>query len=408
MGDRRVIFHVDMDAFFASVEQMDNPSLQGKPVLVGHDGSRGVVAAASYEARQFGCRSALPMVVAKRRCPQAIVVPVRGSRYREISAAVFDIFDRYSPMVEPLSIDEAFLDMTGSERLLGPPRDVARKLKDEIRDQVGLAASVGVAPNKFLAKLASDLEKPDGLTVIWQEDIEGVLSPLPVSRLWGIGPVAQNKLENLGVRTIGQLRQVHVPTLVRRFGDHAHHMLRLARGEDDRPVVCDHEAKSIGQEQTFGQDLTDPDAIRAVLLEQVEQVARRLRKHGLFARCVTLKIRFGEFETITRSATRPFATQSTDELWQTSREIFNKWQQNSFRPVRLIGMTASQLSTDEGQLGLYDEAGREKRRKIDEVADQIVARFGKGSLHRGGTAHKARPNKLGTSLRSEDDPRNQA
>ena len=403
MASERVIFHVDMDAFFASVEQMDNPALKGKPVLVGHDGSRGVVAAASYEARVFGCHSALPMAIAKRRCPQAIIVPVRGSRYRDVSAQVFDIFDRYSPLIEPLSIDEAFLDMTGTQRLLGQPEDVARKLKNEIRDTTGLAASVGVAPNKFLAKLASDLEKPDGLTIIQPCEVDRILTPLPVSRLWGIGPVACTKLESMGIRTIGDLRRADGKLLASRFGDQAQHMLQLARGEDDRPVVCDHDAKSIGQEQTFGQDLVEPEAVRAVLLEQVEQVARRLRKHQLFARCVTLKIRFGDFETITRSETGSFATQSTDELWATASAIFDKWRHSSFRPVRLIGMTASQLSRDQGQLDLYDSEGREKQRKIDEVADKIVQRFGKASLHRGGTSHESRPDKLRSTLRSDEN-----
>lgn len=403
MATQRVIFHVDMDAFFASVEQLDNPELRGRPVLVGHDGSRGVVAAASYEARVFGCRSALPMVVAKRKCPHAIVVPVRGGRYREVSAQVFDIFERYSPLIEPLSIDEAFLDMTGTERLLGSPGDVAQKLKDKVRELTGLAASVGVAPNKFLAKVASDLDKPDGLTIIPHDGVDRALAPLPVSRLWGIGPVACAKLADMGIRTIGDLKHANVKLLASRFGDHAHHMMRLARGEDERPVVSDHEAKSIGQEQTFGQDVAEPDAVRAVLLEQVEQVARRLRKHQVFARCVTLKIRFGDFETITRSETRTFATQSTDELWVSASAIFDKWRSSAFRPVRLIGMTVSQLSGDEGQLDLYDNPDREKRKKIDEVSDKIVQRFGKASLHRGATGHESKTDKLRSSLRADEN-----
>ena len=310
----RVIMHVDMDAFFASVEQFDDPSLRGKPVLVGGAGNRGVVAAASYEARVFGCHSAQPMIVARRLCPDAAVVKPNGARYREISSRVFEILGGFTPLLQPLSVDEAFLDVTGSLRLLGEPREIAQRIKHDIKAQTGLNASVGVAPNKFLAKLASDLEKPDGLVVIERERINEVLTPLPVTVIFGIGPAARGRLERLGVRTIGDALGLPVETLEGRLGSFGRRVWELARGIDDRPVRTDHEAKSISHEQTFGVNAADPEFVRAVIMTQAEDVARRLRRHGRTARTVTIKIRFGDFETVTRSATLPGATDRTDEV----------------------------------------------------------------------------------------------
>jgi DNA polymerase IV len=381
----RSILHVDMDAFFAAVEQMDHPPLRGKPVLVGHDGPRGVVATASYEARPFGCHSAQPMVVAKRLCPQAIIVPGRHDRYREISQTMFALLDAFSPVVEPLSIDEAFLDLTGTERLLGPAPSVAARLKERIRQEIGLTASVGVAPNKFLAKLASDLHKPDGLTVIRPEDLDTVLPPLPVTRIWGIGPVMAARLQLLGIHTIGHLRRFPLDVLKGQVGDEAEHYHRLAHGLDDRPVAVDEDAKSIGQEQTFEVDIDQPEAVQRVLANQVEQVAWRLRKHGLTTRCVTLKIRFGDFQTITRSTTLAEPTDSTSELEGEAKAIFDRWAREFFQPVRLIGMTASHFSKGEGQLNLFADPQREQQRRVDAVSDAIIQRFGKGAIQRGGS-----------------------
>ena len=372
-----------MDAFYAAVEQLDRPELRGKPILVGHDGPRGVVTTASYEARPFGCRSAQPMIVAKRLCPQAIVVPVRFGRYHEVSAQVFDILDDFTPLIEPLSVDEAFLDCTGSTRLLGDGPTIAREIRRRIHEEVKITASVGVAPNKFLAKLASDLNKPDGLTIITRGDVDRVLPPLSVAKIWGIGPKTAARLRSLAINTIGDVRKIPLDVLVDRFGAEGERFHRLAHGIDDRPVVPDSEAKSIGHEQTFGTDLTDAEEVRGVLLGQVEQVARRLRRHGLRARSVHLKIRDGAFHTITRATTLNEPTDQTKALWEVSRAIFEKWASASFKPVRLIGMSASNLTSAPEQLGLFADRAREQQKRVDVALDRINAKFGKTAIRRG-------------------------
>ncbi len=383
MSADRVILHVDMDAFFAAIAVLDDPSLKGKAVLTGGTGPRAVVTTASYEARQFGCGSAMPMAVALRRCPHATVVKVPGQRIREMSAAVFEVIEGFCPLVQPLSVDEAFLDMTGSERLLGPPEDIARKLKEAIHARTGLTASVGVSFNKLLAKLASDLEKPDGLTVITRDNLDDVLLPLPVSRLWGVGPATEETLRKQGITTVGDLRGLSEAALRRKLGDLGGSLWRRCRGIDDRPVVPDRQAKSIGHEQTFGHDLDDPENVRAVLLGHTEAVGRRLRKHGFIAKGVTVKIRDGQFRTVTRSTTVDPATDETDALWSATKGLFDAWAQQQFVPVRLIGVTAGPLSQGGEQLGLFDQTQHEKRKRVDAAADTIVQRFGSAALHRG-------------------------
>ncbi len=378
----RAILHVDMDAFFAAIAQRDDPSLRGRPVLTGGDGPRGVVSTASYEARVFGCRSAMPMAVARRLCPQAIVVPVPGAKIREASSRLFEILDDVSPLVQPVSVDEAFIDVTGSRRLLGDPVTIARQLKARIHAELQLTASVGVAFNKFLAKLASDLNKPDGLTIVTPENVHATLAPLPVSRLWGVGPAMQKKLEAHGLRTIGDIARHGEAQLAAWFGSIGEHIARLSCGIDDRPVVPDREAKSIGQEETFPQDIDVPDEVRRVMLGQCEQVGRRLRKHGLQARGVSVKIRFGDFETITRQSTFDEPTDLTDDLWRAARALFDQWATAAFVPVRLIGVTAQKLGKGE-QMGLFPDPQREKRRQLDRTMDAIAARFGQTGVHRG-------------------------
>jgi DNA polymerase-4 len=300
-----------------------------------------------------------------------------------VSSRVFEILDEFSPLVEPLSVDEAFLDLGGTQRLLGSPDVVARRLKDRIKRQTGLTASVGVAPNKFLAKLASDLHKPDGLTVIRAEDVDRVLPPLPVSKLWGIGKVTASRLESFNIKTIRDLRRTPADCLQRFLGSETERYLRLSRGIDDRSVTPDRAARSIGHEQTFEIDVADVEQVRRVLMDQVEHVAARLRRHGLTARGVSLKIRFGDFQTITRSATLDSPTNTTSELWQASRRLLDAWQ--PFQPVRLIGMSAERLDEGHDQLPLFPDPRHEREQKLDQVADQINQRFGKRSIRRGGS-----------------------
>ncbi len=375
-----------MDAFFAAIEQLDRAELRGRPVLVGGDGPRGVVAAASYEARPFGCRSAQPMVIARRHCPHAVVVTPRPGRYREVSSRVFEILESFTPLVEPLSIDEAFLDVTGSEALLGPARQIADAIKKRIAGELGLTASVGVATNKFLAKLASDLDKPDGLTVIEPDRVEHVLADLPVSRMWGVGPVMEQKLSDAGIRTFGDLRRSAPSVLKSLFGSHSTRMGALAAGEDDRKVVPDARAKSISQEQTFAFDLAEPEAVREVLLDQVAQVGRRLRSHGLRAGRVIVKIRYGDFQTITRSRSLGEPVSLTNALWEAGSALFDRWAASSFQPVRLIGFGAAALCPGVEQLSLFSRPDRDRSKALDDVTDAIQDRFGPAAIHRGATA----------------------
>lgn len=372
-----------MDAFFASVEQLDNPELRGKPVLVGGAGNRGVVAAASYEARVFGIHSAMPSAVARRLCPHAIFVKGNYERYRELSGQVFDILEDFSPLVQPLSIDEAFIDVTGSRQLLGSPEKIAAAIRARIRTETGLTASIGAAPNKFLAKLASDMDKPDGLTVIEPDRVHEVLDPLPIGRMWGVGPAAEKRLHRLGIRTFAQLRGLEPETLRSVLGSWGERIWHLARGEDDRPVIPDHEAKSVGHETTFFENLTEPEQVRAVLLRLTEDTARRLRRKGRRAHTVTCKIRYGDFETITRSHTLDTPTNATGELWRQAGSIFDAWAATSFQPVRLIGVSASGLTeADTEQLSLFDDPDASRGEALDRASDAVAERFGRHAIRR--------------------------
>ena len=385
MSNRRIL-HVDMDEFFAAVEKLDNPSLRGKPLLVAGDPQkRGVVSTASYEARKFGCHSAMPTSQALRLCPQGILLPIRAKRYREISNKVFAVFERFTPLMEPLSIDEAFLDVSGCERLLGPAEKIARDLRSTIRNELNLTASVGVAPNKFLAKIASDMDKPDGLTVITEQNIHEKLDPLPISRLWGMGPVAVKRFERFGIQTIFQLRTREVEELREWFGDTGEHFWNLSNGIDDRPVVPDSQAKSIGQEQTFAEDINDLDELRRVLNEQCEQVARRVRHAKLLARRITIKLRYGDFTTLTRSNTLSEPTDTTNEIMQQGNLLLDKWAVKSFQPLRLLGAALSQLVNPGagGQMSLFEDADKKKHQRLDTTIDIITERFGTDAVKRG-------------------------
>jgi DNA polymerase-4 len=380
----RNILHVDMDAFFAAIEQRDRPELRGKPLLVGGAGRRGVVATASYEARVFGCHSAQPTSVARRLCPEAVVVPPDGARYHRVSEKLFELFHDMTPLVEPLSVDEAFLDMTGSERLLGSPVECAREIQRRIREDLQLTASVGVAQNKFLAKLASDLDKPAGVTVIGPEDVDRVLPPLPIERLWGVGRVTAQRMLDRGIRTIGDLREWSGSDLENAFGRSAAHFHGLARGLDTRRVVPDSRARSLSQERTFPVDIEEPTHVREVLRGQVEQVARRLRRGGLRGRTVAIKVRFGAFETITRSETFKTPTDVTAQLMEAVLRLFDRWCRQGFRPVRLIGMGVSQLEAPaDEQLTLFPPPTEKRDRRLDQAVDAIQDRFGGSAIQRG-------------------------
>ncbi|MBL4590579.1 MAG: DNA polymerase IV [Phycisphaerales bacterium] len=378
----RTILHVDMDAFFASVEQRDHPELRGMPVLVGGEGRRGVVAAASYEARAFGCHSAMPSAIAKRLCPQAVFVPGSHKRYRAVSKEVFAIFERFTPLVQPISIDEAFLDVTGTEGLFDSPIEIAHGIRRMVFEGTRLTCSVGVAPNKFLAKLGSEMNKPDGLMVIEQSRIHEVLDPMPADAIPGVGPATMKSLGRLGVRTIGDIRRMPLETLRARLGEYGSVLHRYANGVDDRPVRLDRGAKSISHEQTFETDLKDPDEVRAMIARQAEDVAYRLRRHARFARTVTIKVRFGDFETVTRSVTLDQPSDQTAEIHRAARGLFDRWAAG-YRPVRLIGVGVSQLTQHADSGGLFDQETNEVQRRVDRVGDVITERFGKDSVMRG-------------------------
>jgi DNA polymerase-4 len=379
------ILHIDMDAFYASVEEREQPKLKGQPVVVGGSRQRrGVVSAANYEARKFGIHSAMPAATAHRLCPHAVFLPVRIDFYARISHEIRRIFQRYTPLVEPLSLDEAFLDVTGSEGLFGSAVTIGRAIKKEIRDELNLVASVGVAPNKFLAKIASDLEKPDGFVVVDPDRIQEFLGPLPVTRLWGVGKQSNKALQRLRVKTIADLRQLPIEVLHDHFGSHGEHLWRLAHGIDDRRVVPDREAKSISHETTFAEDISDVDVLKAWLLDLTDQVARRLRRHQLRGRTVRIKVRYSDFRTITRAQSLPLPTNSTDELWRTVRELYERAAVR--QPVRLLGMGVSELRQGDAVQGmLFDRQEAERQSRIDEMGDQVRDRFGLGALKRGAT-----------------------
>ncbi len=357
-----MILHIDMDAFYASVEERDNPSLVGKPVIVGGSAeNRGVVAAANYEARKFGVHSAMASVQARRLCPHAVVIKPRIDYYASVSRQIRDIFEQFTPLVEPLSLDEAFLDVTGSESLFGPSAEIGRQIKQRFREELRLTASVGVASNKFVAKIASALKKPDGFVVVEPGEIQAFLDPLPVGRLWGIGKVTGQVFEQLGVRTIGQLRQMPLATLNDLFGSSGEHYWQLAHRIDDRQVVPDRKAKSISNETTFAEDIADMEVLRAWLVELVEQVARRLRQHDIKGRTVELKVRFADFQTITRSMTLAESTNITRELLDAGLELLTKHLPARHLPIRLLGFGVSKLGDSaKAQLTLFDQPDRKR------------------------------------------------
>jgi DNA polymerase-4 len=375
----RTIIHADLDAFYASVEQLDDPALRGRPVIVGGGpNDRGVVSAASYEARAFGVHSAMPLRIAGRRCPDGVFLPGRFDRYRELSEQVMRIFASYTPAVEPISLDEAFLDVSASRAAFGDGETIGRAIKDRVLAEAGLVVSVGVASNKLCAKVASDLRKPDALVVVPPGEEAGFLAPLPIRRLWGVGPQSQAALADYGITTIGQLAATPAATLRRRFGQHGADLVARARGIDPAPVASAGRPKSVGHEHTFDHDTADVRQLEATLLDVAESVASRLRRHDLAAGSVQLKLRYEGFETLTRQAPLPRQTRESGPLYEAAIGLLRRTIVAG-RGVRLVGLTAINLS-DVQQLTLFDAPGRTDRlaRSIDVVRE----RFGDTAITR--------------------------
>ncbi|QDR83007.1 DNA polymerase IV [Sporomusa termitida] len=377
---QRWIIHVDMDAFYAAVEQRDNPELRGRPVIIGGTGPRGVVATASYEARKFGVRSAMPAIEAKRRCPHGIFLAPDHQKYNQVSQQIIQIFTDFSPVIEPLSLDEAFLDVTGMDGLFGSPVDIAVKIKERIKSELGLTASAGVAPNKFLAKLASDMKKPDGLMVIRPEQVVQVLAAIPVTRLWGVGQSTAQILDNLGLKTIGEVARFDPGNLAKHCGQVGYIIHQLANGQDERPVVADRQPKSIGKENTFAEDIRDREGLKTQLWLLVEMVGWRLRRQGLSGRTITVKVRFASFRTITRSKTLVVAANLDETIFRIAEEALANITLNE--GVRLLGVTVSGLATASGQMSLFDQ-GDGKILAVAQAVDRLKERFGEGAVTRG-------------------------
>lgn len=374
-----------MDAFYASIEERDHSELQGLPIIVGGRAEhRGVVSAANYPARKFGVHSAMPMKTARQLCPQAHFFPVRMSAYAEVSQSIQKIFRRYTPLVEPLSLDEAFLDVTGSQLLFGNGREIATAIKQEVRQSLQLIASVGVAPNKFLAKIASDADKPDGLVVVEPDKIQEFLDSLPVSRVWGIGKVATQRFNRCGIQTIAQLRGLDLKVLTELFGEQGAHLWQLAQGLDDRAVVPEKQAKSISHETTFSSDVNDLEILRTILMGLVDDVARRLRKNKLRGKTIQLKIRYDDFSTFTRSMTVAQPTDLTREIEESALLLLDQKLPDRPLSIRLIGVGVTGFqSGSQQQKSLFDEEDQQKFSRLDQVKDQIASRFGSDSIIRG-------------------------
>ena len=376
----RWIMHIDMDAFFASVEQLDNPELKGKPLIVGGQSCRGVVSTCSYEARKFGVHSAMPMVEARRLCPHAEFLPGRMWRYEEVSREIMRIFHEEAPLVEQLSIDEAFLDVSGMERLHKDVRNVGWRIKERIKNEIGLTCSVGLAPNKFLAKMASDLQKPDGFTVITHEKARSFIAPLPVTKIFGIGGAAKQMLAQFGIATIGQLANADRGILQKVFGKNADKVQHLAMGLDDRPVIPETAPKSIGRETTFEKDLYTFEDCKAAILELSGQTGFRLRNKGYSGRTVTLKVKFKDFKIITRSISSEGDISCDEEIFSLSVKLLKDVAYEN--GVRLLGVTVSNLQ--DGSCGSLCFEENTKLLQRNAAVDDLKKRFGENIIARGG------------------------
>lgn len=385
---QRAILHVDMDAFYASVEQFDNPELKGKPIIVGGSAkSRGVVAAASYEVRPYGVRSAMPTAKALRLCPHAILIRPRMQRYAEVSAGIFEIFASITPLIQAVSLDEAYLDVTACQRLHGHPVDIAKRIRAEIKAATGLTASVGVASCRFMAKIASDMDKPDGLTVIPAEEMLERLTPLPVSRIWGVGPVANRRLAAMGIATIGELREWPVEALEKELGKAGRELYDLAHGRDDSPVVADEEEKSVSHETTFAVDIMNMEELETVMRGLADKVSTRLRRYALRGKVVFIKVRYSDFTTITRRKTLRRDTDLSETIFHVGRELLRERSEAGRRPVRLLGIGAAGLNAGGTQGVLFAQpenntVEEERIARLERATDGIRAKMGKDAIQR--------------------------
>lgn len=401
---QRRIIHLDMDAFYAAIEQRDFPELRGKPLIVGGNSQRGVVATASYEARPYGVHSAMPMMQALKLCPQAIVVPPRRDHYLAVSRQIFAILRTFTPLVEPISLDEAFLDVTASEQLFGTAREIAKRIKARIYSETQLTASAGIASNKFVAKIASDLRKPNGLVEILPHDILTFIHPLPVTKIWGVGRVTAQTLHGIGVHTIGDLARFSREALVSRFGVHGEQLYNLSHGLDERAVDPNQELKSLGEEETFLHDLTRNQDVHPFLLRQAQTVAQRLRTRHLVGWTITVKIKLaerlgeGRFRLYTRSHTLPSPTNDAQEIYRAALVLYDAVPRRHLG-VRLAGVYASSLEPEgkNAQMDLFAPAPQQtdKRRQLGHLLDQLTSRYGEGIVRLGET-------RATTSTRSRD------
>ena len=379
-----MIFHADMDAFFAAVEERDDPGLRGRPLVVGGPLKRGVVSTANYAARAYGLHSAMPMAEALRRCPEVVVVPPDFARYQETSARIMDVFHRYSPLVEPLSLDEAFLDMGGAEALFGPPAEIARRLKRDVTDATGgLTVSIGASATKYVAKVASAFQKPDGVTIVPAAEAKAFLAPLPVSRLWGVGEKTAARLEALGFRAIGDVARADPARLERRLGSLGPHVWRLANAVDDRPVVPERDPRSVGREVTLERDVTGEAEVARLLIDLADSVARRLRRAGLRASGVRVKVKTAAFRVQTRQIGLAVPADTAEQLLDAARRLLPELDLSE--RFRLVGIAAYgfDVRADARQLDLFPDAGLERSRRLGRVLDAVRDRFGDEALVRG-------------------------
>ena len=380
-----MILHIDMDAFYASVEQLDDPQLKGKCVIVGGLSNRSVVSAASYEARKFGVHSAMPMYQARKVCPQGIFIRPRMKRYKDISKKIMSLLSEYSPLVEPVSIDEAYVDVTGCERLHGDPVKIAAGIKQKIKEKFNLTCSVGVGPNKFIAKIASDLEKPDGLSIIMPDQMPQFLDSLPVHKVPGVGKTRRIQLDRMGIKTLGDVKKYSREIIISRLGKFGRRILALADGIDDSPVMTGDSYKSVSTEETFGEDIDDKDLLNNYILQQSESVAAQLRQTGVKAKTITLKIKHADFKQITRSVTLPTPTQSSKTIHLAASKLLAAYRIKT--KVRLIGVGASGLVSGSVpvQMGIFEKENIAKHHweKVDRAVDSITKKYGQKVVKRG-------------------------